>query len=192
MLFVKSKNHTSKPFNRRSSDSIQFDFKSEYESYVLYNNLSISDAINNGKQPLFNSSIDFLTKETYKDIRNKFQFILEHGLNCLPISTQDIDFGYILLDIFTKSHPLKDDFRNSWNDILILSKALNCGARLITEDKLLNKFASEIFSVKMNSLGGGAIEIDFSKKQEDIDDFMKLESKGYVNRGWQYKINNRR
>ena len=141
-------------------------------------------------------SISFLTKffskENYKDIKAKFNFILEHNLNCLPIETKDIELGYILLELFIKKHSIKEDFRNSWNDILILSKSINTIAKLITKDKLLNNFAAGLCNAKIISIEVNDIEIDFSKSEIIENDYTKFESKGYINKGWQYKVINKK
>lgn len=177
------------PFNKRLSDSIIFDFKQDFESYTFYNNQSICIAINEKAKDLFNSSIQFLDKENYKDIKDKFNFITENKLTCLQIDNRDIDLSYNLLDEFLKSHSIKEDFRNSWNDLLILSKAINTNSTLISNDKLLNKFAAEIYNAKITSTAENEIEIDFTKLAKDGNEYRKFESKGYINRGWQYKIN---
>jgi hypothetical protein len=40
------------------------------------------------------------------------------------------------------------DFRNTWNDIFILSSAVNRSATLITEDNLLSRFAADLYRAK--------------------------------------------
>lgn len=184
----KKMNH---PYKKKLADSIIFDFSQDFESYVLYNNKSVSQVINNQAQDLFFSSIEFLDKSTIKDIKSKFKFILQNNLYCDFITPQDIELGYDLLDSFMKKHTLKPDFRNCWNDILILAKSINEGAKLITSDKLLNKFASEVYKGEIQETEN-AIEIQFPTKEKlGIDTWTKKESKGYINRGWQYKMNNR-
>ena len=176
-------------YNKRLSDSITFDFKGDFESYVFYNNYSVSLSINENAQELFNSSIQFLPKENYKDIKEKFSFITENKLTCLQIDNRDIELSYYLLDKFLKNHSIKEDFRNSWNDLLILSKSINTKSTLVSNDKLLNKFAAEMFEAKIIAISHDEIEIDFTKLDNDENKYRKFESKGYLNRGWQYKIN---
>jgi hypothetical protein len=179
----------SHPFNKRLSDSIIFDFSQDFESYSLYNNKSVSEVINNKRKELFYSSIEFLGKSENKDIKNKFKFVLENDLKCDILNPEDIYLGYELLNEFLKKHTLKPDFRNCWNDILILAKSVNEGAKLITSDKLLNKFASEVYNGQIKQVDN-TIEIQFPSSDENLENnWTKQESKGYINRGWQYKMN---
>lgn len=182
--YFKKRNH---PINKRLSEYVIFDFSKDFESYALYNNESISQVINNKYHELFYLSISFLEKSEIKDIRNKYNFLLDHNLQCESISENDIALAYDLLDRFIKNHSLKEDFRNCWNDILILSKSINEGGKLITSDKLLNRFASEIYNGKLIK-SDDILEIEFSNENNESKRFEKLESKGYINRGWNYKI----
>jgi predicted nucleic acid-binding protein len=182
--YFKKRNH---PLNKRLSDYIIFDFSKDFESYALYNNESISQVINNKYSELFFLSISFLEKSEIKDIRNKFNFLLDLKLNCESITENDIELAYDLLDRFIQIHSLKDDFRNCWNDILILSKSINEGGKLITSDKLLNRFASEIYNGKINE-SKEVLEIEFPNENNETKRLEKPESKGYINRGWNYKI----
>ena len=80
-----------------------------------------------------------------KTINNKFIFLLDQNISCNPIYECDIETGYELLDLFSKEYNTKDNFKNTWNDILILSKTINDKAILNTNDKLLKKFAEKYF-----------------------------------------------
>jgi hypothetical protein len=182
--YLKKRN---RPINKRHSDFVMFDFSQEFESYALYNNESVSLVINNKYFELFYLSISFLEKSEFKDIRSKFKFLLDNNLQCESITENDINLAYDLLGRFIERHSLKDDFRNCWNDILILSKSINEGAKLITSDKLLNRFASEIYNGSIVQTDE-VLRIEFPKENKDLKNFQKQESQGYINRGWNYKI----
>jgi hypothetical protein len=96
--------------------------------------------------------------------------------------------GYDLLDKFLIKHSSKSDFKNTWNDILILSKAINKQLPLLTEDKLLNRFAAENYNTKAIQ-ENGFLKIDFSDTK-NVEKRTNKESKGYINRGWEYKMIN--
>lgn len=81
----------------------------------------------------------------------------------------------------------KKNFRNCWNDLLLLSKCINEGATLITFDKLLNKFASELYEGQVTKKKR-YVQIQFPQKDKYEDFYKKRESKGYINRSWDYKI----
>lgn len=185
--YFKKSNH---PMNKRLSDCVIFNFAKDYNSYALYNNESISQTVNNKYRELFNFSISFLSKSEYKDIKGKFDFLINSEFQCDSINNADIELGYELLDIFLQNHSLKDDFRNCWNDILILSKSINEGARLITSDKLLNRFASELYKGEIHK-SEEILDIHFPTESKKIDN-IQHESKGYINRGWFYKTINRK
>lgn len=192
LMILSSRFKADHPIRKNFADSISFDFKHDFDSYKLYNNESISTAINNQDVEIFKLATSFLSKEEYKDINSKFNFLLDNEINCTKIDIEDIELAYNLLDLFLCKYTLKDDFRNCWNDLLILAKSANEGATLISSDKLLNRFASDIlygnFKEKKDY-----IEIQFPVKNgiERID-YNQFESKGYINRGWQYKIRNSR
>lgn len=183
-LIAKKRDH---PFGKRYTDFIKFDFKHDFDSYILYNNESIENVINTFNIELFKSSISFLDKETYKELLSRFKFLLNNNIFCESISANDIELGYYILDAFLNKYSIKDDFRNSWNDILILSKCLNQGERLITHDKLLNELAIELFHVEIE-WHNKYIEIAFPESRKKKIEDKQRESKGYINRSWQYKF----
>ncbi|WP_316738741.1 hypothetical protein [Pedobacter aquatilis] len=85
------------------SDAVQFDFGNSYESYILYNNLSIAGLINTGNTMVFDACTQVLNKKKNKEVRAKFSFLLKHRMTCLPVDQQDIELGYNLLDAFVKN-----------------------------------------------------------------------------------------
>ena len=184
-----SKVHKNKAFNKRLSDYVTFEFNNEFRSYNLYNNLSVQQAINNRQNELLKTSINFLPKEDFKDIYSKFNFILDNRLNCISLDKRDIDLAFELLNKFLLEHSLKEDFRNSWNDILIASTAVNRGFKLISKDKLLNKFISSELGAKEKMLADDLIEYNFSSDDVSERKYQKFESKGYINRSWRYYMN---
>ena len=93
-----------------------------------------------------------------------------------------------LLQEFSKQHNLKANFRNSLNDILILSSAIDSSATLMTEDNLLNKFAVQQYSGSYDKRSD-LVAINFDKISGSPPR-KNLESKGYINRGWQVRFRN--
>lgn len=174
------------PFRKHSTDRIIFDFGQLHPSFSLFCNFSISELINQKNRPLFDAAVKFLAKPLQKELRRRLNFLIDQNITCDPVTPLDIELGYELLEEFLKKYSQKGNFRNTWNDILILSKSINSTTPLITEDKLLNRFAREKFNGIATSFEG-LIEVDFSsgkfpKKVES------RESKWYVNNGWNYKI----
>lgn len=178
-----------RPFPKHVSDAIIFDFKQDYDSYALYNNETMTDVVNSKMKELFQLSISFMGKEEYKEIKSKFSFLIKNDITVHSISETEIATSYDLLDRFLKKHSIKEDFRNSWNDLLILAKVINIGGNLISTDKLLNNFAAKEFSASIKK-NNDFIEFQFpSTSVKSDDDWFKKESKGYINRGWTFRMN---
>lgn len=173
-------------FRKSAADYLIFDFDQLSKPFMMFSNYNISDLINTKNVVLFDKVVNHLQKDTQKDLKKKIRFILDSEISCIPINELDIEIGYNLLDQFLRKYNNKNDFRNTWNDILILSKSINHKIPLLTEDKLLNRFASELFNGRI-SAHEGLLDIDFSIGQQS-DTPKNLESKGYINRGWAYKM----
>ena len=179
--------HGRRPFHSSLSDSMSFEFNQSSYNYVLYNNESIAKAVNGKLIDLYQASISFLKKPDYKELKSKFKFLITNNLICHPLSKYDIEKAYELLDRYTSTHNLKPDFRNSWNDILILSKVINDGGILVSSDKELNRFAAEVNGARVQAYEN-IVEYSFPKEEgTDFTDYTKFESKGYINNSWVYR-----
>lgn len=189
-LFLSNINRN-KAFNKVLSDSVTFDFNNDFPSYNLYNNLSVAQVINEKQGYLLKASIDFLPKADFKDISSKYNFLIENNLNCISFNQLDIDLALNLLDIFLVNHSLKEDFRNCWNDLLIASIAVNRNMVLVSKDKLLNQFVSSVFGNLQRKMNSEITLFDFSKNEVSEREHQKFESKGYINRSWNYRMKNR-
>lgn len=175
------------PFRKGLSDSILMDFGNEFPSIVEYNSLSIANAINEGLIDLFVAATNHFDKAMRKLLRNRFCFIVDNGIRCSPIQQQDVEHAFELLDHFRREHNFKQKFRNSWNDLLILSSARNAEIDLITEDNELSRFATKLdggISSRLNEF----IQIRFPRCEEQ-ERKTSRESKGYINVGWRVKFN---
>jgi|SanBayMetagenome_1026888.scaffolds.fasta_scaffold00786_2 predicted nucleic acid-binding protein len=171
-----------RPYSKSTTDSVVFSFSADYPSLIEYSNLAISLAINNQDSQLFYSSIRTLSKEKHKVIKGRFDFILRHHISCIPLNQDIISNAHELLSKFKQSHNLKDNFRNSWNDVMILSTAMVSSTTLVTKDTELNRFAASAYPCKCKT-DGDTVILDFSigEKREAVS---KQDSKGYINRGW--------
>lgn len=123
-------------------------------------------------------------------VRLKFEFLLDNKITCVPLKKSVGVKAVELLQKFKEdpAHNLKGDFRNSWHDMLILATAIDYSARLITEDKELNKFAAKQYSGVLNETNDDVVTVDFSNTAASQKN--SSESKGYINRGWQVKFRN--
>ncbi len=180
---IRKRNH---PFGRHHSDSILMDFANEYPTIIEYNNISISNLINEGLTDLMSSAVSHLEKEKKKTLKRRFRFLVENNVKCIPLKFSDVECSFGLLSTFKEKYNLKSNFRNTWNDILILSSALGEEECLVTEDSLLSRFASENFEVKSHP-NQQFVELNFSN-QKDLKRNIFRESKGYINQGWRARF----
>jgi hypothetical protein len=186
--FFISKLHKNRAFNKRLSDYITFDFNNDFPSYNLYNNLSVQQVINHKQNELLKASINFMSKEDFKDIYSKYNFLIDYNLNCISLEQMDVDLALELLNRFLLNHSLKEDFRNCWNDLLIASIAINRNLNLVSKDKLLNQFVSAEFGITEKKITNDITAYDFSSNGVTDRKHEKFESKGYVNRSWNYRL----
>lgn len=169
-------------FTKLITDSIVINFGTDHPSIVEYSNLALSLTINNQDASLFYDSICTLPKEKQKLIRGRFNFLLKNRISCVPINKEIIDAAHGLLFKFEQTHNPKNNFRNTWNDIMILSTAMASSAVLVTEDNELNRFAASQYPCQLESIGN-MVTMDFSVNRTTILGPQE-ESKGYINRGW--------
>lgn len=175
------------PFRKESSDSIIMDFGNEFPTVVEYNSLSIANAINEGHVDLFVGATNHLDKPLRKRLVSRFRFIVDNEIGCTPLQQRDVQHAFSLLGQFRREHNLKQNFRNSWNDLLILSSARNAEVDLITEDNELSRFASNVDG-GTSSRVDDFIRIQFPRSDQQPRRPSR-ESKGYTNVGWRVQFN---
>jgi hypothetical protein len=178
------------PFSVRSTDFTLLEFGQDFSPLREYCNTAVSSLINNENKIYYRESIRFLPKPKRKLLKHKFDFVLSEKLRCLPLSQNAIDLGFDLLYEFSKQFNIKGNFRNSIYDLLILAAAIENEAILKTKDSVLNRFAIE-YSGALLAEREKHIEIEFSNSSQKIRK-RSTESKGYINRGWHYKMQNTR
>jgi hypothetical protein len=106
--------------SKRSTDALHIDFAGQFPSIIEFNSLSVSYAINCARIRSFTSAVRFLPSRTAKLLVRRFKFVIAARVVCVPITTHDIQLGFTLLKQFIEKHKPKKNFRNTWNDILIL------------------------------------------------------------------------
>jgi len=176
------------PFRKIVTDQVIVDFGNEHPTIVEYGNLALSLLINKQVSGIFYEAIKFLDKQQRKTIRKRFDFLLENNVKCQPLTKTSVKVAMELLQEFRKEHNLKENFRNSFNDMLILASAIATSALLITEDSLLNKFASKQFAGAYQRQDGIAT-IDFSQNLPAARRNSR-EGKGYINKSWRVSFKN--
>jgi predicted nucleic acid-binding protein len=176
------------PFAKQSTDQLLLDFANEFPTVIEFSNLATSQVINLRYRELFTSTTEQLDKKERKTILARFDYLLSEGITSIPLSRGAISTGLELLSRFVAQFRPKQDLRNTINDIFILATALDARAELVTKDSTLARFAGEVFGVRLQSRKDHII-MDFSRSLEAAKKRSK-ESKGYVNRGWQFHFRN--
>ncbi|MEU1232166.1 hypothetical protein [Streptomyces sp. NPDC005828] len=178
---------SNRPRFRNSTDRIVMDFANEYPAVVEYGHLGISWLIRTGNRRVYEESITHLPKDERKKLVGNFEFISHHVEDCVPVNSDIISGAFSLLKQVTdEGVAIKADFRNTLNDMPILSTARHERAKIQTEDKLMAQFAKKfsIFGVKES---GDHYELICSdpepRRKRDSH-----ESKGYRNTGWRFAI----
>jgi hypothetical protein len=175
-------------FPKRSTDQILLEFGQDYPAIIEFGNLAIAEIINLKAKPLFNLSIQFLEKEKRKLLTDRFDFLLDQDINCIPLNGATVDLGLNLFHKFLLRHNTKENIKNTINDVFILATAVNSSSILVTKDSLLNRFASEYYNgdLKVNN---DSLVIDFGR-EKSFEKRQSKESKGYINRGWKVRTSN--
>jgi hypothetical protein len=89
-----------------------------------------------------------------------------------------------LFHTFAENFTLKDNFRNSLNDILTLAVAQASSSFLHTDDGLLGRFADLHSNVPVNRQGEG-VTIDFTPPAAPRR--VNRGTKGYINYSWRVR-----
>lgn len=176
-----SKKHAAS--GKRRTDQLILNLGPTVPPYIEYGCHAISQLINDQREELYLACVSHLDKDRQRLLRDKFRFLLELRAQSLPAMPIVVDIALNLLAAFQDRYQLKENVRNSVNDMLILATAIHHESMLRTQDNLLRRFAAEMMGVNF-TIQQGLMLIDFSiatAKQRRIS----LESKGYINRGWQ-------
>jgi hypothetical protein len=165
-------------------ERIVYDFGNEYPSLVEHGSHTMAALLNDRNEQAFADIIWSLDKAVQKRLRRRFAFLCGTIDDCTPLGRETAELGLSLLAKFTEKHNIKGNVRNSVNDIMILAAAVAGGEQLLTADHVLNRFAAEVCGATLSPHGGDFLDISFGPVSK-IASRANLESKGYVNRGWQ-------
>jgi predicted nucleic acid-binding protein len=170
-------------YGKRRTDQLILNFGPSVPTYVEFGSVAIAQLINEQHEQLYASGIAHLDKEQQKKLRGRFRFLLDIGVDCIPINATIADVGMNLLAKFMDRYQAKQNPRNTINDVLVLATAIESEVPLLTEDNLLRRFSAEVMGAPTGEHQGNLV-LDFSVA-EVHERRRPLESKGYINRGWQ-------
>jgi hypothetical protein len=179
------------PFPKRFTDRIVFSFGKDFEPLMEFGSNAIAKMVNEQNTDLLRQSIAFMEKKQQKVIREDFEFLMENEILCVPLTPAVVSNAYHLLSAYRAAGGhVKTVFRNSWNDILILSTAQDSGDRFLTGDSQLSRFAASLLG-EFTEQGSSILEIRLNAVHDEIKK-KNRESKGYINKGWRASFVNGR
>ena len=168
-------------FSKRSTDRLTLDFDQDYPSIVEYGSFAVSRAISERALNTYRLAIAPLDRRKQKRLLQRFEFLCDHRVTCVPLQPAVARLGQCLLSRFLQTYRLKKNFRNSVNDMLILSAAIHVGGELLTKDSVLVRFCADYGLLKRYGHGEW-IRCESTTPVERKS--TKRESKGYINRSW--------
>jgi hypothetical protein len=177
------------PSRRLGTDRLLIDFNNEYPSLIEFGSNAIASAINLVRPDLFQAGTMVLPKTEQRDLKRRFNFLVDHGVRCHALEEKSVGFGLDILDDLLRDHAPKAQFRNTVCDALILGTATKHKIPFQTEDKLLAKIAAKLFGARLYEEGEDFI-VDF--ESGDPLRWRREESKGYIHRGWRIAVDSRR
>ena len=180
MLFD-SKRHA--VFGKRRTDQLVLNFNGRLPSLIEFGSVAISQIINDGHEDIYSASISHLERNLQKKLRDRLQFLISINVQCLAVTPAIADVGMNILGQFLDKYEAKQNTRNTINDVLILSTAVEHSRPLLTEDNLLKRFTAELLGAPCSEQLPDRLIIDFTHP-EVADRRRPFESKGYINRGW--------
>lgn len=178
--------HRDHPFQKGSTDQILLNFSGTGFNFVEFCNVALTEVINSGRPDLFDAATRFQEKEERKLLKRRFDFLIERRIKSIALSPQIIRRGFHLLGMFLKCNTPKSDFRNTVNDMFILATALELEIPLVTEDSLLLRFAVDDAGCTIHP--DGAFSRIHPPPNEPRPRRRSFDSKGYINRGWTFRI----
>jgi len=125
---------------KQMTDKLIIDFNGEFDSIVIFSNEAISNLINAREiDTLLMFASMSLEKEDYRKFRDRIQFLIDNEITVVPITKSVVNRMQRIYALIKEDYNVKDNYRNSFMDLLILSTAFEWGGMLITKDKELNK-----------------------------------------------------
>ncbi len=171
-------------------DKVIVSFGGRFPDLVEYGNRSIAAALNSGNISALKWSIEKLSKFKSRTALSCFDYLIQHGVTCIAATESDFDRAADALFDFSQEYSLKDNFRNSFNDLLILACAERQQEDLQTKDSLLSRFFASRNSNRVSE-NGSNIVVHFAGSALGRSGG-RSESKGYINRGWRIAVENNR
>ena len=178
------------PGRKHQTDQVILDFSGDFPAMVEYGHLMIGWILKYKRIDVYARRIAHLDKRERRRLTNVFSYLVENDLRCISLDRTRAQLGVNLLRKYSTSagNNLKEDFRNSLNDMLILATAIDSATDLITEDRALWRFAVRTLCLPIRAKED-LIRLDVSSGVAKST--VSRESKGYINRPWEARVRGR-
>jgi predicted nucleic acid-binding protein len=171
------------------TDRLVIDFARDHPTVVEYSHIATCRLLQfSAKQPELGSKIfttyarDALSRAAFSHASRHFKALADSQVRYLALTLETVRMALPLLSEFEARFSLKDNFRNSWNDMLILATAIRANEALITRDRVLAEFAADVIQAEVADHADASFQVDFNT--ESVMRRSNLESRGYINLGW--------
>lgn len=180
-LLVKEYSSRGAAHRDRHLDRLVADFGRDYPPIVETGHAAIARIVNERKGWLFPMCADAGGLKFLREMRSRADYLDEHRIRCKPLNGEAMNSALPMFHAFVGTYAVKLDYRNSLNDIFILSVANSWRASLLTSDRLLANFSKNYLGAEVEDFQGcGKINfpVNFRETQK------MRESKMYVNKNW--------
>ena len=160
------------------TDRLILDFGVDFPVLVEYGSVAIARMVNMKNLSLLRESVAHMPKEDRRAVRKKFEFVCDNEIRCVALNKYAAITALEVFTLFLERHQPKNFFRNTANDILILSTAISAEARFETLDSALSRRACSTLAAR-KELKGSRLTLDFSRTSNTSKH--SLESKRYIN-----------
>jgi hypothetical protein len=178
-------NRWRKTAGKSSTDRMILDFGREHPTVVEYSHQTLADVLNEGNYELLEAMASILGPKRHDVVTRRLRFLLSNNIRCVPLSRRSAEVGLRFFQVFTERYTLKNNFRNSLNDILTLAVADTSSFFLHTQDRLLAEFATSYSNVPVNQKDD-QIVVDFTASMA-APRRKERGTKGYINSQWRVR-----
>ena len=178
-------------FWKSHTDQLIIDFNGEFDSIVIYSNESISYLINEKDlETLLFFAKTSLNKGQYRKFRERAEFLINNNITVVPLTQAIVSRMQRIYEDIKHEYNLKENYRNSFMDLLIAATAIEKKGRLISNDNELKKVLGRNCEyINVTSYAEGLISLDRCDVQETR--IKKKDSKGYINNSWKVMVRNK-
>jgi hypothetical protein len=126
--------------------------------------------LNRRNTRLVSAALEALPRRRRSAIYRRYEFLLDAGLRCFPLTPAAVPLTVELTVEFTNRHEAKANFRNTLNDISSVAVAALADLHFHTEDRLIGRFVVDLTDTVLES------------GRKSLEHWQNRETRGYINR----------